>query len=152
MNSRVGSEFRSPKDSPGFMLWRVSNEWQSKIRTALKPFDLSHAQFVLLASTIWLEDHGLGVSQAALSRQAVMDKMMVSDVVHLLEKKQLIKRSKDPLDSRCVAIKATKKGVSVLQDAMKVVESANRGFFSRSSFSQKEILEMLHSLSNMDVS
>ena len=63
------------------MLWRVGNEWQREIREALKPHDLTHAQFVLMASTIWLEDHGHEVNQAALSKQAVMDKMMVSDVI-----------------------------------------------------------------------
>jgi DNA-binding MarR family transcriptional regulator len=133
------------------MLWRVSNEWQATMRVALKPFDLSHAQFVILAGTVWLEDKSEDINQAALARHAVMDKMMVSDVVRLLEKKQLIRRNKDLHDARSVAVKATAKGVDVLQAAMKAVEHANKDFFSRSDFSQKEIVAMLRSLSNIDM-
>lgn len=152
MSSRVGSQFKSPKDSPGFMLWRVSNEWQSTIRTALKDVDLTHAQFVLLASTIWLEDHGKTVNQAALSRQAAMDKMMVSDVVKGLEKKKFIRRTKSLTDARSLTIAPTQKGVDVLKSGMKAVEKSNRIFFSRSHFNQTEIVEMLRSLSSMEIS
>src|SRR4051812_25420869 len=37
--------------SPGFLLWRVTQRWQRVIAAALRPLELTHAQFVLLMST-----------------------------------------------------------------------------------------------------
>src|SRR3954453_8138901 len=47
-------------DSPGFLLWRVTQRWQRSIVAALRPLDLTHAQFVLLMSTAWLGAPGQG--------------------------------------------------------------------------------------------
>ena len=43
-----------PQNSPGFLLWHVTLRWQRDIAAALAPLDLTHVQFVLLASTWWL--------------------------------------------------------------------------------------------------
>jgi len=129
------------------MLWRVSNEWQREMREALKDFDLTHAQFVLLAATIWLEDQNVNVNQAALSRHAAMDKMMVSDVIRTMEKKELVKREASKEDARSFSIRATQQGLSLLPKAMKAVETRNEMFFSRSEFGEHKIAEVLRSLS-----
>lgn len=39
-----------PATSPGFLLWHVTLRWQRAITAALRPLDLTHVQFVLLAS------------------------------------------------------------------------------------------------------
>ena len=44
----------NPEDSPGFLLWHVTLRWQRDIAAALAPLDLTHVQFVLLATTWWL--------------------------------------------------------------------------------------------------
>ena len=49
---------RDADDSPGFLLWQVTNKWQAAQRAALKPFGLTHVQFVLLASLTWLDSGG----------------------------------------------------------------------------------------------
>lgn len=46
-----------PAGSPGFLLWNVSLSWHREVGSVLKPLDLTHVQFVLLASTWWLSDH-----------------------------------------------------------------------------------------------
>jgi hypothetical protein len=40
----------APDKSPGFLLWQVTLRWQRKVTIALAPLDLTHVQFVLLAT------------------------------------------------------------------------------------------------------
>ena len=42
-----------PSYSPGFLLWRISNNWQRDQRAALQPLGLTHTQFVMLAVVTW---------------------------------------------------------------------------------------------------
>lgn len=49
-----------PQDSPGFLLWRSTLRWQRTIIAALRPLELTHVQFVLLASTWWLTEQSAG--------------------------------------------------------------------------------------------
>lgn len=144
--ARIESEFNTPEESPGFLLWQVSTQWQRHIRTALKGHGLTHIQFVLLASTVWMEDHGRKVNQNALSKLTTVDKMMVSDVVRALEKKRLIQRKAMPGDARAFLIGPTHLGVTLVQKAIKTVEEADEAFFSRSKLSIRSITDCLKSL------
>ena len=51
---RLATGTPSADESPGLLLWQVTNRWQAAQRAALKPFELTHVQFVLLASLTWL--------------------------------------------------------------------------------------------------
>ena len=55
------------EDSTGFLLWQVTNLWQREIKKALEKYELTHAQFVLLASTHWLALQKQDVTQILLS-------------------------------------------------------------------------------------
>lgn len=145
--NRVGSTYLRPEQSPGFMLWRVSNEWQREMRESLGKIGLTHAQFVILANTIWLEDQGAKVTQAVIARQTAIDKMMVSDVVKILVEKKLIERKPDPDDGRADLMCSTKESERLIKVAMRAVDSTNRLFFGRSHHDTGKIVEMLHSLS-----
>ncbi|MGI8679258.1 MAG: MarR family transcriptional regulator [Jatrophihabitans sp.] len=49
-----------PRQRPsarGFLLWHITLRWQREVAAALNPFGLTHVQFVLLASTWWLNTH-----------------------------------------------------------------------------------------------
>ena len=89
MTSRdnIPTKFERPDESPGFMLWQATNLWQRRMRSALKESNLTHVQFVLLASTIWLKNHEMEPTQVAISRFAHADVMMVSQVLRSLEEK-----------------------------------------------------------------
>src|SRR4051794_3311958 len=50
---RLATEFAGPDESPGFLLWQVTNRWQQAQRATLKAHDLTHVQFVLLATLSW---------------------------------------------------------------------------------------------------
>ena len=51
-SSKAVFGFESPDDSPGFLLWQVTNLWQRRIRAALEPLGLTHVQFVFVAGAI----------------------------------------------------------------------------------------------------
>src|SRR5258708_5026756 len=57
---RIDWNVDQPNESPGYLLWRISAAWQRRIRAALKPFGITHAQFVLLTCLVWLQDHHKG--------------------------------------------------------------------------------------------
>src|ERR671928_55781 len=92
-----------PNDSPGFLLWHATLRWQRGMTQALAPLDLTHVQFVLLACTWWLNEQGTVPTQIALSAQAGTDVKMTSQVVRSLERKGLLEREVDAVDTRAPA-------------------------------------------------
>lgn len=126
----LDSEFDGPLSSPGLMLWRVSNAWQSTQRRALKPFGLTHVQFVLLASLAWLPE-AAPVTQRRLADYAQTDLMMTSQVLRVLEAKGLIERRAHPTDARARWLVPTPNGLAVVNSAVKAIEAADRQFFGK---------------------
>jgi MarR family transcriptional regulator, organic hydroperoxide resistance regulator len=123
------SRFERADDSPGFLLWQLTNLWQQRTRSALAPLGITHVQFVLLASIAWLENTEVVVSQATLSRHAHTDIMMTSQVVRTLEEKGLVTRTVHPTDTRAKAVSLTVEGHKVAQQAFSVVETVDEQFF-----------------------
>jgi len=131
--SRLETEFADADDSPGLMLWRVTNAWQAAQRAALKPYDLTHVQFVLLASLTWLggaAGSGEPLTQRHLAQHAGTDPMMTSQVLRALEAKSLVTREPHPTDARARALAATSSGVALANRAIGAVEAVDRDFFA----------------------
>ncbi|SDO49229.1 DNA-binding transcriptional regulator, MarR family [Nakamurella panacisegetis] len=128
--TRLETGHESAADSPGLLLWQVTNSWQSAIRAALRPFDLTHVQFVLLASLTYLAAEG-AVTQKRLADHAATDPMMTSQVIRTLEAKALVRRDSDPTDRRAKALTVTRAGADLANRAVVVVEACDRAFFGR---------------------
>ena len=126
----TASQYAAPEQSPGFLLWRVTLSWQRRMRAALAPHDLTHVQFVLLASLWWLQEHGDSPTQAQLANQAGTDLMMTSQVVRKLEHRGLLTRAPDPRDSRARRLQLTEAGAALLAGALADVEAADQGYFA----------------------
>jgi DNA-binding MarR family transcriptional regulator len=126
--SSLATAYESSGDSPGLLLWQVTNRWQSAVRAALKPHDLTHVQFVLLASLTWLSRGG-PVTQRQLADHAATDPMMTSQVVRTLEAKGLLRRDTDPNDGRAKALTVTETGAAAANRAVVAVEACDRAFF-----------------------
>ena len=122
------TEYENAHDSPGFLLWQLTNAWQSEQRKALAPFDLTHVQFVLLAVLVSTNNTG-SVSQKELSMLAKTDIMMTSQVVRTLEKKGLVTRQKNASDKRAVQLQPTQKGTALASKAVQIVERVDKAFF-----------------------
>ena len=102
-----------PDDSPGFLLWHVTLRWQRDMAAALAPLGLTHVQFVLLATTWWLNSDGQSPNQLGVARQAGTDVKMTSEVLRKLEAKGLIRREVDPADTRARRLLATEQGAEL---------------------------------------
>jgi DNA-binding MarR family transcriptional regulator len=127
----TASRFGAPEQSPGFLLWRVTLSWQRHMRTALAPHDLTHVQFVLLASLWWLQEHGTAApTQARLAEQAGTDLMMTSQVIRRLEARGLVARHRDPADRRAWWLALTAAGGGLLAGALAHVEAADQAYFA----------------------
>jgi DNA-binding MarR family transcriptional regulator len=119
-----------PNDSPGFLLWHATLRWQRGVAQALAPLDLTHVQFVLLASTWWLNEQGERPTQIALAAQAGTDVKMTSQVLRSLERKGLIERDVDKADTRARRLHVTKRGAGLAPRAIAVVEAVDSRFFA----------------------
>ena len=118
-----------PEQSPGFLLWHVTLRWQRKVTTALAPLDLTHVQFVLLATAWWLNSRGEDPNQLSLARQAGTDVKMTSEVLRKLEAKGLIVRTVDAADTRAKKLRVTGRGAELAIRAIALVEAADAAFF-----------------------
>lgn len=121
--------FQSPDNSPGFLLWQVSNLWQRKMNAGLSGLGLTHVQFVLLAGIVWLSQSKETITQAKLANHAKTDIMMTSKVLRALEKRGLVKRETDARDTRAKSLAITSEGYNLTLEAIKIVENIDTDFF-----------------------
>ena len=129
MTKGLATEHASPDESPGLLLWQVTNRWQAAQRATLKPFGLTHVQFVLLASLAWLDVEG-PVTQKSLAEHAATDPMMTSQVLRTLERRGLVERAPHPSDGRARALAVTAEGRALANRAVVAVEGCDNAFFA----------------------
>ena len=130
----------TPNRSPGFLLWHISSSWRSLIESVLKPINLTHPQFVLLATLGWLTRNGDLVTQATLGKMAGLDPNTTSQIVKGLEQKSLIKRE-SLSDARAKNPFLTTKGSEILAKALPIVEKEDSLFFN--TLTDKEMTYMV---------
>jgi len=131
MEKKIEFRFKSPNDSPGYLLAHLTMLWQRKQKRVLDPLGLTHTQFVLMAALGWLSRENDNVTQVDIANQGNADRMMASKVLRALEQKKLIARSGHKTDTRAKVIRLTDKGAAVLQQALVAVEQADMEFFSK---------------------
>ena len=126
--------FKTPEDSPGFMLWQLTCQWQREQRQALAKLGLTHAQFVVLASLLWLSTHcDEYITQRHVTAHSKIDKMSMSDLITTLEQKKFLKRLPHPQDGRAQSLTLTAKGRERALKAIPIVEAIDAEFFERES-------------------
>jgi DNA-binding MarR family transcriptional regulator len=130
MAKEINFHFKSPKDSPGYLLGQLTMLWQRKLKKVLDPLDLTQTQFVLLAALGWLSKKSNSVTQVDIANQSNADRMMVSKVLRTLEEKGFITRQEHETDTRAKTIRLTEIGETVLQKGLIEVENADLDFFA----------------------
>jgi DNA-binding MarR family transcriptional regulator len=138
------SLFKRPENSPGFLLWKLTNEWQKRLRQALVEFELTHVQFVFLASLKWLSSHKKeAITQSQLAEFGQLDKMVISETAQKLLKKRLIARKDHKLDNRSYALELTARGHKVVDAALPMVETIDLQFFRESQDQFETLYELV---------
>lgn len=145
MSKTMNFSFKKAEDSPGFLLWQLTNQWQQQQRKALRPLGLTHPQFVALAGILWLSSiHEKGVSQIQVAEFTHIDKMMMSDLVQTLLKKKLIERHRHPEDKRAYALRLTRKGHALTLSAIPLVEGIDALFFTHETKGLNQLVRILN--------
>ena len=115
--------------STGLLFMRVYNKWHSMIKKELKKMNLTHPQFVVLASLAYLSQNSNEVTQIMISKLSGIDVMTISQILGLLEKHNFVKRKEHSKDTRAKAVTLNKKGEEILQKAVPLVEQIDEFFF-----------------------
>lgn len=121
--------FGKPEDSPGFLLWQTTIIWQRLIKKSLESYDISHAQFVILAVTLWLESKKCDVSQSMIIDHSKLDKMAVSKSLRNLVTKGYVKRAEHKVDTRAKSVCLTKEGKKFISKLVPIIEKIDSEFF-----------------------
>jgi DNA-binding MarR family transcriptional regulator len=130
MPKEIEFHFKSPNDSPGYLLGQLTMLWQRKQKKVLDPLDLTQTQFVLLAALGWLSKKSKSVTQVDIANQSNADRMMVSKVLRTLEEKGFVTRQEHKTDTRAKTIRLTGSGEAILQKAILEIENADLDFFA----------------------
>lgn len=134
-----------PSDSPGFLLWRISNTWQREQRAALQLLGLTHTQFVMLAVATWFASQE-PLTQARLSQLTGSDPMTTSQVVRTLLKNGLFVRDVHPTDTRAKIISVSEAGRDLAHKAIVIVEEVDRKFFGSLGEQQSSLVLLFRQL------
>ena len=122
---------------------RVYNKWHSMIKKELKKMNLTHPQFVVLASLAYLSQDSNEVTQVMISKLSGIDVMTVSQILNLLEKNDFVKRKEHSRDTRAKAVILNKKGEKVLQKAVPLVEQIDEIFFEKLDTDEEQFKHFL---------
>ncbi|MDO4639289.1 MAG: MarR family transcriptional regulator [Leptotrichia hongkongensis] len=129
--------------STGLLFMRVYNKWHSMIKKELKKMNLTHPQFVVLASLAYLSQDSNEVTQVMISKLSGIDVMTVSQILNLLEKNDFVKRKEHSRDTRAKAVILNKKGEEVLQKAVPLVEQIDEIFFEKLDTDEEQFKHFL---------
>lgn len=141
----LATSHSGPSDSPGFLLWRISNTWQREQRAALQPLGLTHTQFVMLAVTTWFGSQE-PLTQMRLSKLTGSDPMTTSQVVRALLANGLFVRDVHPTDTRAKIISVSEAGRDIAHKAIVVVEEVDRKFFAALGEQQSSLVFLFQKL------
>jgi DNA-binding MarR family transcriptional regulator len=117
------------EDSPGFLLWQVTTLWHRAIKKALDEIDLTHPQFVLLASLLWLSKTKVSITQIDLSHHSKIDPMTTSTIIKTLLRKGLVERQEHHTDTRAKSVTLTESGIATSRQAVQIINKVDVDFF-----------------------
>lgn len=143
--SNVTFGFEHPEDSPGFLLWQTTVIWQRRIKKILEACDISHAQFVIMALLLWIQESSPGdyPNQVTLVQLSKLDKMTVSQALKKLSIKNLICRVENTVDTRAKTVTLTHEGRMLIKKLMPLVEKEDADFFKSLASKQQTVLKNL---------
>lgn len=139
--------FDQPEDSPGFLLWQTTMLWQRQIKKALEAYEISHAQFVIMAALMWFEAHQYDTTQVLIITQTKLDKMTVSKSLKKLVALGYAGRMEHKSDTRAKTVILTEQGQKMVRILVPIVEDIDAKFFGKTEgFKQQQLIKILREL------
>lgn len=133
----------TPEASSGFLLWQITTLWQREIKAALEPHGLSHSAFVILASLLWFNEHGIEATQTVILKHTKLDKMTISKSLKQLQKDGFVNRCEHETDTRAKSVTLSDSGKALAKLALKSVECVDRDFFAKLKQDEQKTLNAL---------
>ncbi|HLY55600.1 MAG TPA: MarR family transcriptional regulator [Stellaceae bacterium] len=130
----------------GFMLWQVANGWQRAARAVLAPTGLTYVQTLLLAGLAERLEIDGRITQAGLAQSLGADAMMTSQVLRTLESGGLVRRERDPTDTRARNVVLTDDGARKLALVRPLLSDIDEAFFDPLGKKEKRFVKSLKKL------
>ncbi len=122
-------DLQNQEESTGFLLYNLTTLLKRKIKRELDILDITHMQFVLLATLKRLSKNSKAVTQIEIATESRADKMMVSKVLRTLQTKGFVTREEHATDTRAKIILLTQSGNLMLNKGFSIVKKVEKDFF-----------------------
>jgi len=123
-------DVQTPQESLGFQFWKLHSQWQKRVSETLVPFNITHTQFVMLASIAWFEEQKISPSQAQVAKLMNLEKMTFSKAVRQLERNKLVRRSKSKRDARLKCLSLQTQALDIIPQVMQAIENIDKEIFA----------------------
>jgi DNA-binding MarR family transcriptional regulator len=135
MTAAIGVEEARARAKPGvsYAVARLHQRLFASITERVAPYGLTTLQFTTVSV---LSRHGAPLSTSQLARRAFMTPQSMSEVIHALERKRLIKRDPHPNHRRTLPATLTAKGRRVLAGCEESVSEFERSMLD--GFSEQD--------------
>ena len=124
------------RDSLGYLLANVRQEWIQALEKELKPLDLTAAQYIVLVKV----GSGQLVTPAEVCRTLQYDTGAMTRLIDRIEAKGLIRRSAHGGDRRRVALELTPAGHELYPHLVRIVRDMNKR--AQRGFTKEEIASL----------
>ena len=134
------------EEKSGYLLYQVNMLWQRKVNQGLKSLDLTHTQFIVLASTAWMGKEGERVHLSDISTFAHFDRMMTSRLTDKLSERNLLKKIPGKQNAKIREIKLTPTGIELLKKAIQKMLEMEKEFYGPLGEHHQELNKNLEKL------
>ncbi|HEY2628157.1 MAG TPA: MarR family transcriptional regulator [Usitatibacter sp.] len=110
------------RNSLGYLIGNVRQEWITAVEKELKPLDLTAAQYIVLLKV----GSGSAMTSVEICRVLQYDTGAMTRLIDRIEAKGLIKRVAHGGDRRCVALELTPAGHELYPRLLRIVMDMNK--------------------------
>lgn len=126
----------APREALSFRFDEIVRALSRRVDARLEAYDLSRAQWRLLAYII--RNHGM--TQSEIARVLEIERASVGQTIDIMERKELLTRTPNPTDRRVWRIEATQKACHLLPSLRPIIDRLHDQMFA--GFSEGEIEQL----------
>ena len=121
-----------------YLIKRAETEVTSRMASALEKHTITPIQFAVL---YFVDNDKNDLSSAQLSRRFLMTPQSMNELVAVLEKKKLLKKSVDPAHRRILRISLTAKGRKLLEDCNTLMDAVEEELLQGLTNAERDALK-----------
>ena len=137
MNKKKNSQYLPTRDSTGFLVRSLHQSFNKVLAQRISKANLTTAQWFFLRA-LWEKD---GVAQRELSQSVGLTESTTVAALKIMEKNRLVKRKRDPRDSRKIIVSLTTKGRKLEHELLPEILDINRIVHKGSSLREINALQ-----------